>query len=151
MADLKIKKLEIPHSMLDSDLSDRCFMYYTTLQNTFQKHFESQMNRPIFKIKYGNKTVYRKYAQGANYKINKGEIGLLDIDLKYLNLIDINFEVEQIKIQVSPANRIGKFLFYYNNPRESVWISFRIMIWGIPISFIINLIATYVYNQITSH
>jgi len=118
-------------------------MHHNELRKFYSKKIASEIDRPIFKISYKNRSLYRRYSQGSTYGIGNEMIGLFKIDLVYLTESDEEGDFENKSVNVELAKWYEKFIFFYNNPRDSVSLSIRLIIWGIPIAFVVNILSAY--------
>jgi hypothetical protein len=104
----------------------------------------TELNRPIIKIKYENKVLYRRFKQGKNLKINSNEIGILARDKNYLNLND-----GIKKVQIKLASYWETILYYNYNPKTDIRISFRFFIYSILIGLLSGILSGFIVNYLS--
>ena len=127
--------------LLDDAEIDKVFLNYETISDLEFNEKLNEVNRPIIKIIYNKKVLYRKFKQGAHKGISKSEIGILKSDFNYLGIKkDQNVEVE-IKL----ANYFGQFCFYWNNPKQDIRFAIRSAIFALALSFFIGFLVNYIY------
>lgn len=128
--------------LIDDKHFDKIFMNASNLESLgFSEHL-TEIHRPILKISFNKRVIYRKFYQGSNKHITKDQLGLLKKDRVYLNIHKNPSSLVNVKL----ANFFETILFYYYNPKEDLRIAVRLAILGIPISFLFGLLVNYVYD-----
>ena len=121
---------------IDQDDYDKIFLVLNDLKELgFDKRI-NELNRPIIEVKNGKSIIYRKFKQGNQFGICSNEIGLLKRDVNYL---DITKEIEHLELKIS--SRLGRYLFYFNNPKLDIRLSTRFFIYSILIGIISGIIS----------
>ncbi|MCX6211853.1 MAG: hypothetical protein NT104_04730 [Bacteroidetes bacterium] len=130
--------------VIDQDDYDKVFLVSNDLSLLGFNSKITELNRPIIKIKNEKKVIYRKFKQGKNFKLNSNEIGILSRDKNYL---DINDEIVEIEIKI--ASWWENILFYNNNPKTDIRISFRFFIYSIIIGLLSGIISGFIVNYLS--
>lgn len=106
--------------IIDSDI-DKVFLNFESINEIGFEDKMNEVNRPILKINYNGKSIYRKFKQGSQMRITKNEIGILKKDINTL-LIKKN---EIVEVKISLAGFWGLILFYWNNPKQDIRFAMR--------------------------
>jgi|LakMenE01Jun11ns_1017448.scaffolds.fasta_scaffold9946320_4 hypothetical protein len=128
----------------DQEDYDKVFLVSNDLLILGFKSKITELNRPIIKIKYENKVLYRRFKQGKNLKINSNEIGILARDKNYLNLND-----GIKKVQIKLASYWETILYYNYNPKTDIRISFRFFIYSILIGLLSGILSGFIVNYLS--
>jgi len=129
---------------IDQEDYDKVFLVSNDLLILGFKSKITELNRPIIKIKYQNKVLYRRFKQGKNLKINSNEIGILARDKNYLNLND---DIKTIQIKL--ASYWETILYYNYNPKTDIRISFRFFIYSILIGLLSGILSGFIVNYLS--
>jgi hypothetical protein len=130
--------------LIDQEDYDKVFLVSNDLLILGFKSKITELNRPIIKIKYQNKVLYRRFKQGKNLKINSNEIGILARDKNYLNLND---DIKTIQIKL--ASYWETILYYNYNPKTDIRISFRFFIYSILIGLLSGILSGFIVNYLS--
>ena len=130
--------------LIDQEDYDKVFLVSNDLLILGFKSKITELNRPIIKIKYQNKVLYRRFKQGKNLKINSNEIGILARDKNYLNLND---DIKTIQIKL--ASYWETILYYNYNPKTDIRISFRFFIYSILIGLSSGILSGFIVNYLS--
>jgi hypothetical protein len=129
---------------IDQEDYDKVFLVSNDLLILGFKSKITELNRPIIKIKYENKVLYRRFKQGKNLKINSNEIGILARDKNYLNLND-----DIKKIQIKLASYWETMLYFNYNPKTDIRISFRFFIYSILVGLLSGILSGFIVNYLS--
>ena len=130
--------------LIDQEDYDKVFLVSNDLLILGFKSKITELNRPIIKIKYQNKVLYRRFKQGKNLKINSNEIGILARDKNYLNLND-----DIKKIQIKLASYWETMLYFNYNPKTDIRISFRFFIYSILVGLLSGILSGFIVNYLS--
>jgi hypothetical protein len=125
----------------DSDI-DMAFLHYSNLKKLGYSDQINELSRPILKISFNGKSIYRKFKQGSSFGLGNEEISLLAHDKRLLGVKNIDNQL----IEVKKANFLGEFLFYWNNPKQDLRFAMRSSV----ILFLLSILLSKVLDFITN-
>lgn len=129
----------------DSDV-DKVFLHFDTLTELDFEDKLNEVNRPILKISYKDKSIYRKFKQGAQLGISKNEIGILRKDLNTLGIKKNDIA----EVNITLTSYWGLLCFYWNNPKPDIRFAMRSASYALALSFFLGLLVNYVYAWLDS-
>lgn len=127
--------------IIDSDF-DKVFLNFEAINEIGFEDKMNEVNRPIVKINYKGKSIYRKFKQGSQFGITKNEIGILKKDINTLGIK----KNEVAEVEISLASFLGVFCFYWNNPKQDIRFAMRSAVFALTLSFFLGLLVNYVYD-----
>jgi hypothetical protein len=149
MVTKKIKLLEEYNNgdaiLNDSDI-DKVYLHFESLTEMEFQNKLNEVNRPIVKINYKGKSIYRKFKQGSQFGVTKNEIGILKKDLNTLGIK----KNEVVEVKISFAGFWGLFFYYWNNPKQDIRFAMRSAVFAIVLSFFLGLFVNFVYDWLDS-
>ncbi len=129
----------------DSDI-DKVFLHFESLPEIDFENKLNEVNRPILKINYKGKSIYRKFKQGSQLGVTKNEIGIL---MKDLNTLRIK-KNDLVEVKITLAGLWGLLCFYWNNPKQDIRFAMRSASFALALSFFLGLLVNYVYAWLDS-
>ena len=128
---------------INEDDYDKIFLVNDDLKKLGFNKKINELNRPILKVKNGNKIIYRKFKQGKQFGIVSNEIGIINKDINYLELSKQSEDIE-----VKLASKFSTYLFYFNNPKIDIRLTTRFFIYSILIGIISGIISGLIVEKI---
>lgn len=134
-------------SEIDFEINTDCvYMHSQNLKKLGFNKFSEESSRPILKIRFNNKEIYRKFYQGSTFGITLGHLCLSRSDERILELDKLKEEKYEVEIEIHKSNLIGKFKYYYDNPKNDIRLTTRLAIWGSLIGIISSILGSFIYD-----
>ena len=133
--------------LIEKEGNEDCvYMHSESLRKLGIETFVEESKRPILKISYNGIKIYRKYSQGSNFGITLNHLSLSRRDERILGLNNLKEEKCIIEIDISKSNLIGKFKYYYHNPKNDIRLAARLAIWGTLIGLTTSILGSFIYE-----